>query len=464
MLRRLSFSRRAWLLAGFIASAMVLGGGGSGNPTTELLLQALFAGMAIAWLWSRPREETTGGIDRAVLLLLPIPLLVPLIQLVPLPPSLWTALPGRADAVAALELVGKDQAWRPISLSPARTLASLLAVIPPLFCLYATATLSVAERRLQLATIGCLAVIAALFGAIQLVSPGGGLNLYRHFSLSWVTGFQANRNAAADVFLIGLLALAALGASQWARSPRAGSPDSRKPASLILVLGAALLVIAATVMTGSRAGIALGLIALLAAGAMFLVQGDRPLGARAWMLPVGAVAAGLLALLAYWASSAKLSALGRVLVRFSGLEDGRWHVWEDTRYAISQYWPVGSGMGTFEPIAFAVERLEVVNRTYPNRAHNDFLEIGLEAGVFGYLAVAAAAILCLFLILRAWREQGERGEQVIFGLAVLSIVALHSLVDYPMRSMAIACLAGVAAGILAKSPYHRDPSLLADMA
>jgi len=463
MLRRRSFSRRAWLLAGFIAGAMVLGGGGSGNPTTEVILQAFFAAIAIAWIWSGPRDQSeVGEFDRAILLLLPIPLIVPLLQLVPLPPSIWSSLPGRADAVAALQLVGEADSWRPISLSPARTLASLLAIIPPLFCLYATAALPAAERRLVLAAIGCIAVIAALLGAIQLVSPGGGLNLYRHFSLTWVTGFQANRNAAADVFLVGLLALAALAASQMARLSR-GPGVVRSPASLILLAGAGLLVLAATVMTGSRAGIVLAVPTLLAAVAMLASGSSFATGPRVWaIVGLGAVAlAGMLA--ALWHSSPSLSAAGRVLVRFSGLEDERWHVWEDTRYAIAQYWPAGSGMGTFGPVAFAVERLEVVNQTYPNRAHNDYLEIGLEAGIVGYLAVTVMALAAAYLAVRAWREREGRREQVIFAVGVLAILALHSLVDYPMRSMALACVAGVAGGMLARSPYRREPPVPAAM-
>jgi O-antigen ligase len=463
MPRRHKYSLRAWLLAGFIALAMILGGGGTGNPGTEVILQLLFAAFAFAWIWGKSSDGPQGGIDRTVLLLLPIPLILPIIQLIPLPPSVWTMLPGRADAVAALQLVGEHHAWRPISLSPARTLASLLATIPPICCLYAAATLPVAERRLVLAAIGCLAVVAALFGAIQLVSPGGGLNFYRNFSLTWVTGFQANRNAGADVFLIGLLALGALGASQWARSLETGAAARRLPASLVLVSGAALLLLAATVMTGSRAGIVLALPALLAIGAMFLAHSSFAAGKRAWMMAGAAAALGLATLVALWLAAPNLSAVGRVLVRFTGLEDERWHVWEDTRYAIAQYWPVGSGMGTFGPVAFAVERLEVVDQTYPNRAHNEYLEIGLEAGIAGYIAVAAAALVTAVLAARAWRDRRERGEQAIFAVAVLAILALHSLVDYPMRSMALACLAGVAAGILAKSPYHRDPPPPADV-
>lgn len=465
MLRPRRFSRRAWLLSAFVAAAIVLGGGGSANPASEVILQLLFAAVVVAWIWSRPGKDDpeAGSVDRAVLLLLPIPLILPLIQLVPLPPSIWTALPGRADAIAALQLVGQADSWRPISLSPSRTLASLLATIPPLFCVYAAATLPLAERRLQLAVIAFLAVLAALFGAVQLVSPGGGLNLYDSFSLGWITGFQANRNAAADVFVIGLLAVAALAASGTSRSPPPSGAGTDRRASQFVMAGIGLLLLAATVMTGSRAGILLAVVALCAGGAMFVLRENARAGVRMGASLAIGVAAIIALVAAAWFYSLNFSAVGRVLARFSGFEGERWHVWEDTLYAIAQYWPVGSGMGTFGPIALAVERLEVVNQTYPNRAHNDYLEIGLEAGIAGYAAIAAMTLIATTLALRAWRSGSDRREQIIFSVGVLVILAVHSLVDYPIRSMALACLAGVAAGMLAKPPRHRAAPLPAGM-
>ena len=79
---------------------------------------------------------------------------------------------------------------------------------------------------------------------------------------------------------------------------------------------------------------------------------------------------------------------------------------------------------------FPAERLEYLNDRVPNRAHNDFLEIGIEAGMLGYAMVVAAVIAVLALALRAWREPRMRG-QIVFGLSVLLLIALHSVVDYP---------------------------------
>src|SRR5690606_4034235 len=56
---------------------------------------------------------------------------LPLLQLIPLPPGLWTALPGRSEPALALELAGIAPGWTPLSLVPERTWRSFLALLPP---------------------------------------------------------------------------------------------------------------------------------------------------------------------------------------------------------------------------------------------------------------------------------------------------------------------------------------------
>jgi O-antigen ligase len=445
-LRRKGYSHRAWLVALYVACAIVLGGGGTPNPTTEIILQLVFATLVVAWIWLGRREEAQVRADRWTFPLIALILALPIVQLVPLPPALWQAVPGRADAAAALELVGAADAWRPLSLSPSRTLASLLAMVPAAFCIYGTASLTLAERRLVILAIVVVAVAGGLLGMIQLLSGGEGLNFYRVFSRGWVTGFQANRNAEADVLLIALLALAVLVGSAMT-GDRAGA-RGRKPAILLgAAVGVFLLVV--TVLTGSRAGMALALLALAVAGLIIVPTRDsdesRSLGS---LLALAAlpVLAGLAVLGTAVSGSIPV---GRALARFGETGDPRIDLWQDTMFAISQYWPAGVGMGGFGPTILAAERLEFVNRTFPNRAHNDYLEIGLESGLFGYLAVVAAGALVIAMAIRSWRALPAMRRQILFGLGALMIVGLHSAVDYPLRSMALASLAGIAAGMVA---------------
>lgn len=449
-LRGTRHSYRAWLIALFVACAMLLGGGGTPNPLTEVILQLLFVAVVVAWIWLDRNDAEPAAVDRGIVPLIAAILLLPVVQLVPLPPALWQALPGRADALAALELVGAADTWRPISLSPSRTLASLLAMIPAAFCIYAVATLSIAERRLVLLTIVAMVVAGGVLGMVQLLSGSEAINFYRIFSRGWVTGFQANRNAEADVLLIGLLALATFVAG---RAEDGGAPARARPSgksSTILAAAVGLFILATTVLTGSRGGIALALPVLAIIGLMAVPSLDSEKSHSFASLLVVAALPLLVAMLVFATALAGSVPIGRALARFGEFEDQRLAVWQDTMFAISYYWPVGVGTGVYPPAILAAERLEFVNRTFPNRAHNEYLEIGVESGFFGYLVVAATAAILVAMAIQVWRKVPRTRRQILFALGTLLVVGLHSAVDYPLRSMALATLAGVAAGMVTR--------------
>jgi O-antigen ligase len=104
----------------------------------------------------------------------------------------------------------------------------------------------------------------------------------------------------------------------------------------------------------------------------------------------------------------------------------------------------------------AAERLEALQPAVTNRAHNDYLELAIEAGVPGLLVLAAVVVILARQAIGQLRDRSPqlRG-QAIFATATFTIVALHSQVDYPMRSIALACLAAASAGLLV--PLERGP-------
>lgn len=431
----------------FIACAIVLGGGGSPNPLSELMLQLCAAVALVAWLFLPSGTRTPAGptgIDRRIWWIAAACLALPLLQLVPLPPTLWQALPGRGVERDALGLVGAADTWRPLSLLPERTLASLLALGPPLLAMAMTASLPARARPAILVTVATMALASAALGALQLAGGDDAFRLYPYSHRGWLTGFQANRNAEADVLLIGLAALAAIAALP--RTP-SSSPRSlvRAGYSRWLWPAAGLLTVA-TVLTGSRTGIAL--MVLLSLG-LALLHRSGAAALRGRLTAVLAVAALLFA--GAVAALVANPVLRRVAGRFALSGDYRGELWTDTLYAIGQFWPAGAGMGTFTPVLMAAERLEVVDPTIPNRAHNDYLELILEAGLPGIAVALVIAVLVATLARGAWRRGTERAT-LTFALPTIAVIALHSVVDYPLRSMALACLAGVAAGMLARPP------------
>jgi len=458
------FSRHAWIAALFIICAVVLGGGGSPTPQAETLLQLVGCLALLAWIWVPAKDGTPYPAGRLVWLLAALAVALPLLQSIPLPPTLWHALPGQEDRVAALALVGQADSWQPLTQSPPRTLAGLLAIVPALFAFLATAALRPADRQGVILAIAAAVLLSALFGAAQIALGHDALRLYSETHTGYVTGFQANRNAEADVLLIGMAAIAAAlvpGLVAPVPGPRARAPrhldrlpsPARQRGRWLLLGGLLILLLLAVVLTGSRMGMALIAVALI--GCWVILR--RPLAMLAgesnalvrWLALPAMVAVALIA--AYLLLEGN-TVIGRSAMRFDATSDPRSELWRDTWFAIQSAWPSGVGMGGFQPAMLAAERLEVLDTSRPNRAHNDYLELLLEGGLPAVLILVAATALIGLLAVRGWRARPSDQPQIALGLTLMTIVALHSLVDYPLRSMALACLFGVGTGLLASAP------------
>ena len=426
------------IVAGFIACAMVLGGGGSPSPWAEFALQGLFVAALIAWIWWAPAKGTQiASVPRPLLVFGVSLLALPLLQLVPLPPSIWHSLPQRELELASLSLVDAQDSWRPMTISPSLTLAGFLALVPAVCTAFAVSALPAADRRLLMAVIAVMALAGAALGAMQMVGGEDAFRLYEQSHRGWLTAFHANRNAAADVLLIGSLALSGL---------FAGSPGIKGRWPIIAACQAILLV--ALALTGSRAGIALLVIALVIH--WFMLRPPDIDRRTRWLF--AGVAGVVLALFALPLALAGNTRLARVAERFDARSDARIPLWEDALDALAGYWPSGSGLGTF-PTAFQpFESFEYLDAAFVNRAHNDYLELLLEYGLLAIPLLIGGALALFTMVRRAWRVSPQEHAAQLFGIATLTIIALHSIVDYPLRNMAIACLAGVAAGLLTVTP------------
>ena len=435
---RLPETRRGLLVAVFVAVALVLGGGGTPSAVAEIVVQLAFAGAMILWIWwARDGAAEVRRIPRMLLALAGIVIVLPVLQLIPLPPSLWQAFPGRDLMVDALAQVDEAESWRALSVAPFATLAALLALISAVGTMLAVSTLDRKDQRFLIGLTAVLALAGAALGVVQMASGPGAFRLYEISHDYWLTAFYANRNAAVDFLLIGMMAL-----TVWLASVARRRPLVPSDTGIFLILQAFLLL--AVVLTGSRAGIALLPLVLLSQFAILRVAGV------ARKLSNGiAVVGGLVALFAAGALAfAGNARIGSVLARFDASGDTRFDLWQDTLTAIGDFWPIGSGLGSFSRAFLPSERFAVIDETFPNRAHNDYLEFLLEAGLAGAAILFAAVVLLAMLARKAWQTSPDRRPTTVFALGILMVIGLHSLVDYPLRTMALACLAGVAAGLL----------------
>ncbi len=225
-------------------------------------------------------------------------------------------------------------------------------------------------------------------------------------------------------------------------------------------LGAALLLGVGVVLTQSRTGLVLLAIPLALAAVRFAalqLAATKPGASKA--------SAGRLSLIAGAALLAILSAtimtgnsrLDSVLSRFENGDEQRPLIWEDAHYAARRYWPAGAGMATFDEVFQADESLENISPRRAGRAHNDYLELSIEAGVVGLALLVAWGLWIAVAAVRALAT-AQRWPALSGGGIVLAI-ALQSALDYPLRNQTMLCLAALA--ILLLAPVGRGKATAA---
>jgi O-antigen ligase len=199
--------------------------------------------------------------------------------------------------------------------------------------------------------------------------------------------------------------------------------------------------------TRSRAGLALALAGGLASGAsaVFDSRGASRTKIAKWSL-LAIVAAALLAGQFSW------EVMDRVTT--DPLQDARLPLARTTLGAALHYLPLGSGFGTFPSVYGIFERpTDLVPGTYANRAHNEFAEVFLEGGVFGIGLILALFVWFVHRSSQIWRRRpgaSIKQEMLLARSAtiVISLLLLHSLVDYPLRTGAMMAVLGVCCALL----------------
>ena len=424
----------------FLILALALGGGGSPSPLPEMFLEGLAALFALVWFVGALGAPHWRRVPRSAWLIAAIVAGLPLLQLIPLPPFVWQALPGRAIEFDALSLIDEQSSWRTWALAPARTLGSLLSLGPPLLLLVMTSALNDNGRLALIRSIALMAIVTLVLGALQhAAGDDSPLNFYGD-SRAVLSGFQANNNSTADLLLVALMTGPVLvrGLAERRQIPN-------RPAIVITIAGIFMALCAfAVVLTSSRMGIALLPIPLLAS--LWVLRPWLRITRHALLATLFAVVVAVPFCVVLAQANPILAA---TIARFEFTHEFRPQLWRDGLFVAQKYFPFGVGMGDFVPALIADERLEVVRQALPNRAHNELIELTTEAGFFGLAALAAVCFVLVCEVRRTLRGATViSSDLVCFASTALGIFALHSMVDYPFRSLSLASLGAVCAGLL----------------
>lgn len=443
----------AWRSTVVVGSALLLlvaglvggGQGGLGDLLAQELGLLLLAVMAMgAWLghlrWEGPRW---------ILALPALVLALPLLQLLPVPQWLWATGTARGELLMQLQVAGVAPMQR-VSLAPAATEYALLSLLPSAALFLAALLMPMRGRKLLLLVLFVLAIANVFLGMAQMEGgTSSPLRFYRPTNADQAVGLFANRNHMAGFLAMALpLVLVATGRAVVERI------GGRSVSPLLVVVGcvSVVLLVLGIALTGSRAGVLLGAIAIL--GSLPLALSGEGKGGAGKRVLVLALAVAIMLAMQY----SLFGALQRMGA--PSLEDGRLRYSLNTLQAARAYIPLGSGIGTFRDVYPPFETAP--GRYIVNHAHNDYVELLLEGG--------ALALVFMIAVISAWGRQGaalwrdRRREDEHGGRDALlvrtawfaaSLMLLHSVVDFPLRTTASAGAFAVLAAIAFSEPRRR---------
>ncbi len=446
-----------YLCAFSLVAAIVLGGGTRQGFVSDVLLQLLFLPLLLIVLWRYPKSENASQIT-GPLIFCGLIALVPVLQLIPLPPAIWTQLPNRQLEAQSLGLVGGELPWMPISVSPTATALGATALIVPVALFLGTALLTREDRRHLCFIALVVGLISVFLGLTQVAQgPDSPLRFFDFSNPNEAVGFFANRNHF-SALLYALMLIGAAWAIDCALSFGALPPDQRLgtwPLITILASFTCLVVlIGAQAMARSRAGLGLAIIAMIGVVVLSFADRRRPAGISPMTLIVSSIALAVVFAMQF--------ALYRIMERFATdpLQDARITFAHKTWEIGKSFIPFGSGVGTFPPVYAAFEQpKDLLENTFANRAHNDLLEMWLESGVLG---VALVVVFTFWFVRRTalvWRQWPADIAPIDIDLQrtatlIIILLAIHSIVDYPLSTGAIGAIFAICSALLVTPPQR----------
>jgi O-antigen ligase len=396
------------------------------------------AGLSIiAWTFLDRRRPELPNSARGLIWIAALAVVWTALQLVPLPPAVWTHLGGRQFIADGFRDLGIPLPWLPVSLAPYQTINALLGAIPPMAVL-----LGLLRARGKQEAVAALAILAATIAGIGLsalqLSSGGGSSpfyLYPETNFGAGVGFFANANHMASLLLVAIPFLAALMASTRKLN------IERYTAAMAVAIAAALLILVGLALNGSLAGYGLIIPVCLASGAIVLPAKNR---FRRW----GALLSIVFAVAAVGAIATKTIATSAIAAESDTSVQSRLEILRPTVALAVEFAPVGSGVGTFRALYPTSEDPARVTKTYVIHAHNELAEWVLETGLPGLLIILALLIWWVSRSVVAWRL-GDGGSFARAASVASGALLLHSLVDFPLRTSALAAVFALCLALLA---------------
>ena len=437
---------RLGVAVAFVCALALLGGASRPDEPQQLAIRLASVAALVVALW--PLDFAPLRRRQAIVVAAFVLILLPLLQLVPLPAQIWAALPGHAPYAEIARLTDTAQ-WRPLSLTPDLTLDAALALAPPIAVTILALFLDSLGRHVLFAALAAAAAASALLGLAQFAAGGETFHLYRVTSEDSPVGLLANRNHQAAFLACALPLASAYTAYRMRRGDR---PEM----VIALLLGCAALLLFGILLTGSRMGLVLGFIGAVSALYCWRRAGLSLISRRAGHRRLQAAVAGL-TLLAMGYAVMRGGIVHR-LAATNFADESRAASFGPMLETARTFFPFGAGLGSFDAVYRRFEPDQLLSTIYLNQAHDEPMQLAIEGGV------PALVLLCLFLLWWVWASwrvlrnsrKANGGGLALACIASSLILMLASLVDYPLRTPLLASLFALACLELARFRVPSD--------
>lgn len=408
-----------------LTGAMIFGGGsrGAGDFIVHLLAAPVLVLAILRW-----RHADASHLQRLFLYWLIAAATLVALQMLPLPSAMFAWLPQRATVLDDLRSAGLDPSWLPMTLDTWGTVRALLALatFAAMWLLASTLKPATRLRLLQLAVL--VGVPMALLGFAQAAAGHQPtLRFYEFHNEFGATATFANRNHFASLLAM-LLPIAIILGREAQRM--------RKPGLVLLWYGSAVVLLLAAALTFSRAGVLLTTLAVGAGVLITIRDSATTSGSHRWS------SGPLLAATLIAAVAVANYAWSGIVDRFDQdpIADLRWQYLQYGVQAAATYLPWGSGLGSFSAAYAPFEPVAAMINVYALHAHDDLLELAVEAGIPG---LTLLVVLLGLLAAGARKILADRTppDAVMLATMIAALVPLaHSLADYPLRTLAVVSL------------------------
>jgi O-antigen ligase len=402
------------------------------------------------------RRERIHRFDRLIVICPAVVLGIAALQLVPLPVAVVRILsPARVELLQALEPVAGRQPLVTLSAVPYATAQWLLSLAAFVAVFLLVRDLTARLRYSPWATVWPLLAIAGLeaaLGVYQAYAEGGGAE---------ATGTYNSRDHFAGLIEM-VLPLAAMYAAAILQRDRQRHESPARPALQACgVMAIAALLLVGIVHSLSRMGFLSTLAALFVCGALALSarrwRMDYQVSVPFWRRLLAPALAGVAVIAGFI-----FLPTDPLIARFADFAhtedisaDTRAQLWRDTVPLIKDYPLFGCGFGAYESCFMKYKSVAPMNTA--DFAHNDYLQVLAELGVFAF---AAGLIFVLRIMAGLAREvlygaSLDERYRATACLAAMVAMLCHSFVDFnmyvPSNAMVFAWIAGIGSANLVRN-------------